>query len=128
MKILVLGCHGKVGFELTRALAPLGEVTALGREPRDDLCGDFERPAELRRTLRRLQPDVIANAAAYTDVDGAEGECERAERINTAGPALLAAEAASSNAWLVHYSSDYVFDGSGTTPWREADEPLQGHP
>lgn len=123
MKILVLGCHGKVGFELTRALAPLGEVTSLGREPRDGLCGDFERPDELRRTLRRLEPDVIANAAGYTDVDGAEAERERAERVNAEGPALLAAEAATSKAWLVHYSSDYVFDGSGATPWQEGDEP-----
>jgi len=124
VRILVLGCRGQVGFELTRALAPLGDVTALGRETStSDMCGDLERPDELLRTVRRVAPNVIANAAAYTDVDGAEAEPERAERINAAAPALLAAEAASSGAWLVHYSTDYVFDGSGTSPWREDDEP-----
>jgi len=124
VRILVLGCRGQVGFELTRALAPLGDVTALGRETStSDMCGDLERPDELLRTVRRVAPNVIANAAAYTDVDGAEAERERAERINAAAPALLAAEAASSGAWLVHYSTDYVFDGSGTSPWREDDEP-----
>jgi dTDP-4-dehydrorhamnose reductase len=123
VKILVLGCHGQVGFELTRALAPLGEITALGRNGSNGACGDLERPAELRHTLRQLAPNVIANAAAYTDVDGAEGERERAERVNAEAPALLAAEAARANAWLVHYSTDYVFDGSGTSPWREDDEP-----
>ena len=120
----MLGCHGQVGFELTRALAPIGAVTALGREASNSgLCGDLECPEELRRTLRRLAPDVIANAAAYTDVDGAEAERERAERVNAEAPALLADEAASSKAWLVHYSTDYVFDGSGTSAWREDDEP-----
>lgn len=119
----MLGCHGQVGFELTRALAPLGEITALGRDESDGACGDLERPEELRRTLRRLAPNVIANAAAYTDVDGAEKERDRAERVNAAAPALLAAEAARAKAWLVHYSTDYVFDGSGTSPWREDDEP-----
>jgi dTDP-4-dehydrorhamnose reductase len=123
VRILLLGCHGQIGFELTRALAPLGTVTALGREASEGVCGDLERPDELRRTLRRLAPDVIANAAGYTDVDGAEAERERAERVNVEAPALLAAEAASSKAWLVHYSTDYVFDGNGTSPWRESDEP-----
>lgn len=121
MKILLLGCRGQVGWELHRALAPLGEVTALGREGGDGLCGDLERPDDLCRTVRRLEPHIIANAAAYTDVSRAEAEPERAERINAEAPAVLAAEAARLDAWLVHYSTDYVFDGSGTTPWQEDD-------
>ena len=123
MRILVLGSRGQVGFELCRSLALIGEVTALGREPSDGLCGDLEQPDELRRTLRHIEPQVIANAAAYTDVDGAETDRERAERVNAEAPGVLAAEAASLDAWLVHYSTDYVFDGSGTTPWREYDAP-----
>jgi dTDP-4-dehydrorhamnose reductase len=119
----VLGCRGQVGRELTRALAPLGAVTALGREPREGLSGDLERPAELRRTLQRLEPHVIANAAAYTDVDGAEAEPARAEGVNAEAPGILAEEAAKLGAWLVHYSTDHVFDGSGATPWRENDAP-----
>lgn len=122
MKILVLGCRGQLGWELQRALAPLGDVTALGREPNGGLCGDLENPDELRRTLRQLKPQVIANAAAYTDVDRAEAEPERAERINADAPAVVAEEAARLDAWLVHYSTDYVFDGSGTAPWREDDQ------
>jgi dTDP-4-dehydrorhamnose reductase len=121
MKILLLGCRGQVGWELHRALAPLGEVTALGREGGDGLCGDLERPDDLRRTVRRLEPQIIANAAAYTDVNRAEAEPERAERINAEAPAVLAAEAARLDAWLVHFSTDYVFDGSGTTPRQEDD-------
>lgn len=121
MNILLLGCRGQVGWELHRALAPLGEVTALGREHRDGLCGDLERPDDLRRTVRRLEPQIIVNAAAYTDVHGAEAEPERAERVNAEAPGILAAEAARLDSWLVHYSTDYVFDGSGTTPWQEDD-------
>jgi dTDP-4-dehydrorhamnose reductase len=123
MKILLLGCRGQVGWELQRALAPLGDVTALGREPSNGLRGDLENSDDLVRTLRELQPQVIANAAAYTDVDRAEAEPERAERVNAEAPGVLAAEAARLDAWLVHYSTDYVFDGSGSTPWREDDLP-----
>jgi dTDP-4-dehydrorhamnose reductase len=123
VRILVLGCRGQVGFELTRALAPLGEVIALDREPSDGPSADLEDLEQLRSTVRRLAPRVIANAAAYTDVDGAEAEPERAERINAEAPGVLAAEAASAGAWLVQYSTDYVFDGSGTKPWREDDAP-----
>jgi len=119
----LLGCDGKVGWELERALAPLGDVTALGRESTGNSSCDLEDSEALRRTLRRLEPDVIANAAAYTDVDGAEAEPQRAERVNAEGPAVLAAEAARLRAWLVHYSTDYVFDGSGSKPWREDDTP-----
>lgn len=123
MRILLLGCRGQIGWELWRALAPLGDVTALGREPSAGFHADLEMPEELRGELRRLEPDVIVNAAAYTDVDGAEAEPERAEHVNAEAPRVLAAEAASLGAWLVHYSSDYVFDGSGTRPWREDDAP-----
>jgi dTDP-4-dehydrorhamnose reductase len=121
VRILVLGCRGQVGAELRRALAPLGDVTALAREGSDGFSGDLEQPDELRRTLRRLEPQVIANAAAYTDVDGAETDSARAERVNAEAPGVLAEEAARLGAWLVHYSTDYVFDGSGTAPWREDD-------
>src|SRR5690606_5761775 len=122
-RIVVLGRDGQVGWELTRSLAPLGEVVAVGREPVEGLACDLERLDALRETLRRLAPDVIANAAAYTDVDRAEGEPDRAERVNAEAPAALAAEAARVGAWLVHYSTDYVFDGGGTSPWREDDPP-----
>ena len=123
MRIVVLGSQGQIGWELCRALAPLGEITALDREPREGASCDLERPDELRRVLRRLEPQVIANAAAYTDVDGAEADPERAARVNAEAPGMLADEAAKLGAWLVHYSTDYIFDGSGTTAWREDDEP-----
>lgn len=119
----MLGCRGQVGAELRRALAPLGDVTALARGSGESSGGDLEKPEELRRTLRSLEPHVIANAAAYTDVEGAEAEPERAERVNAEAPGLLAQEAARLGAWLVHYSTDYVFDGSGSRPWREDDAP-----
>lgn len=121
MRIVVLGGNGQVGWELQRALAPLGDVAALGRETRGDACGDLENPDGLRRALRRLEPDVIANAAAWTNVDRAQSEPERARRVNAEGPAILAAEAKRLDAWLIQYSTDYVFDGSGTKPWHEDD-------
>lgn len=121
MNIVVLGCDGQVGWELQRALAPLGHVTALSRETSAGLCGDLERPDALRRTLQRLRPHVIANAAAYTDVDRAETEPERAHGVNAEGARIVAGEAKRLDAWLVHYSTDYVFDGSGSEPWKEED-------
>lgn len=121
MNIVVLGGNGQVGWELQRALAPLGDVTALGRDAGAGLCGDLECPGALRATLQRLRPHVIANAAAYTDVDGAETEPERAHAVNAEGARIVAAEAKRLDAWLVHYSTDYVFDGSGTEPWKEED-------
>jgi dTDP-4-dehydrorhamnose reductase len=123
VRILLLGGSGQLGWELARALAPLGEVVALGREPKDGLTGDLGTPDGLRRTVRRLQPAVIANAAAYTDVTAAETEADCAERINAHAPGVLAAEAARLDAWLVHYSTDYVFDGGGSARWREDDSP-----
>tara|TARA_R110001583_G_scaffold149274_1_gene301256 strand:+ start:55704 stop:56591 length:888 start_codon:yes stop_codon:yes gene_type:complete len=121
MKILLLGKDGQVGWELQRALAPLGELVALGRQGRDGLSGDLSDPAALRATVDAVAPDVIVNAAAHTAVDKAESEAELAQRINAEAPGVLAQAAASRGAVLVHYSTDYVFDGSGSTPWQEDD-------
>ena len=112
MKILLFGKRGQMGKGLCRLLAPLGALTALDRDSAK-FPADFERPHELAASLRALRPDVIVNAAAYTAVDRAENEPERAALLNVVAPRVLAQEAAVIGAWLVHYSSDYVFDGSG---------------
>ena len=122
MKILLLGKNGQVGWELQRSLAPLGEVTALDRYS-TDFCGDLGNLAGLRETVQRLRPQVIVNAAAHTAVDKAESEPELARLINATAPGVLAQEAHQLGAWLVHYSTDYVFDGSGNQPWLETDTP-----
>lgn len=122
MHILLLGKNGQVGWELQRALAPLGKLTALDRHA-TDYCGDLARPNELAQTLRDLKPDVIVNAAAYTAVDKAETDIEQARQINTDSVAVLAQAAQALGAWLVHYSTDYVFNGTGNTPWQECDTP-----
>lgn len=119
MKILLLGKNGQVGWELQRALAPLGHVVALDREGADGLRGDLETLDALAHTVRKAAPDVIVNAAAYTAVHKAETDVARAHRINAEAVGVLATEAARLDALLVHYSTDYVFDGSGTRPWRE---------
>ena len=119
MKILLLGKNGQVGWELQRALAPLGALVALDRAGADGLRGDLEDLDGLARTVRKLAPDVVVNAAAYTAVDKAETDVERARRINAEAPGVLAEAAAAVGALLVHYSTDYVFDGSGDKPWRE---------
>jgi dTDP-4-dehydrorhamnose reductase len=116
MKILLFGKSGQVGWELQRALAPLGELVALGRDSRPPVIADFSHPAALSTTVRAVQPDVIVNAAAHTAVDRCESEPGLARTLNAEAPAILAEEAAKSGAWLVHYSTDYVFDGSGTLP------------
>ena len=117
MKVLLLGPDGQVGWELQRSLAPLGEVVALGRrQAAAGLHADFAEPAGLAATVDAVAPDVIVNAAAHTAVDRAEAEADLAERINAAAPAVLAQAAARRGAWLVHYSTDYVFDGSGASP------------
>jgi dTDP-4-dehydrorhamnose reductase len=121
VKILLLGKDGQVGWELQRALLPLGEVIALGRNGGEGLTGDLADTVGIAATVKRLAPHVIVNAAAYTAVDKAESEPDAARAINTEGPRALANAAAASNALLVHYSTDYVFDGSGTRPWREND-------
>ncbi|MET0333859.1 MAG: dTDP-4-dehydrorhamnose reductase, partial [Rhizobacter sp.] len=119
MKILLLGKNGQVGWELQRSLAPLGEVIALDFDSPGPLAADFSKPESLAATVRAVSPDVIVNAAAHTAVDKAESEPELARTINATAPGVLAREAAAINAWLVHYSTDYVFNGSGTTPWLE---------
>lgn len=116
MKIVLLGAQGQLGWELQRSLAPLGELHALDRRH-----ADLSQPEQLVRTVRALHPDVVVNAAAHTAVDQAESEPEVAHTVNAAAPAALAQLAAELGAWLVHYSTDYVFDGRGTRPWQELD-------
>jgi dTDP-4-dehydrorhamnose reductase len=120
MKILLLGKNGQVGWELQRSLAPLGELIALDRHS-TDYCGDISNLAGLAQTVRTIQPDVIVNAAAHTAVDKAESEPELTRTLNALAPEVLAREAAKLGAWLLHYSTDYVFNGSGDTPWVETD-------
>jgi dTDP-4-dehydrorhamnose reductase len=120
LKILLLGKNGQVGWELQRSLAPLGLLTALDRHS-TDYCGDLSNLDGMADTVRRLQPDIIVNAAAHTAVDRAESEPELAHTLNALAPGVLATEAAQLGAWLVHYSTDYVFDGSGSQPWQETD-------
>ncbi|MCZ2440640.1 MAG: dTDP-4-dehydrorhamnose reductase [Burkholderiales bacterium] len=116
MKILLLGCKGQVGWELQRALAPLGEVVACDFDSPAPYRADFSRPESLLELVDRVQPQLIANAAAHTAVDRAESEPELARAINAAAPGVLARAAAARGAWLLHYGTDYVFDGSGSTP------------
>jgi dTDP-4-dehydrorhamnose reductase len=115
MKILLFGQGGQVGWELQRALSPLGEIIALDHDSRH-LAADFSRPESLAATVDVVQPDLIVNAAAHTAVDKAESEPDLARAINATGPGVLARCAAQRGAWLVHYSTDYVFDGSGSLP------------
>ena len=119
MKILLLGKNGQVGWELQRALQPLGELVALDFDDRGELSGDFTQPEALAATVQRVRPDAIVNAAAHTAVDKAESEPDLARTINATAPGVLAREAQRLGAWLVHYSTDYVFDGSGHAPRRE---------
>lgn len=119
MRILLLGKNGQVGWELQRALAPLGEVVALGSRESGPLQADFAHPERLAATVQAVAPDVIVNAAAHTAVDKAESEPDLARRLNADAPAELARAAATSGAWLLHFSTDYVFDGSGSLPWGE---------
>ena len=124
MKILLFGRGGQVGWELQRSLSVLGELVALDFDPAlnpDGLCGDFANLDGLADTVRRVQPQVIVNAAAHTAVDKAQSEPELARTLNALAPGVLASAAKQLGAWLVHYSTDYVFDGSGSQPWRESD-------
>ena len=119
MKILLLGKNGQVGWELQRALSPLGEVAALSRNAVNGLSGDLTDLESLEETVLKLKPDVIVNAAAYTAVDKAESDAQLAQLINSDAPALLAKLSKQLGALLVHYSTDYVFNGSGDAPWSE---------
>ena len=118
MKILLLGKDGQLGWELQRALAPLGELRALGRRE-----ADFTDPESLRVVINAYAPDVIVNAAAYTAVDKAETAAVAAHAVNAVAPGVLAEAAAARGAWLVHYSTDYVFDGAKEGAWTELDTP-----
>jgi dTDP-4-dehydrorhamnose reductase len=120
LKILLFGANGQVGWELQRSLSPLGKVISLDRHS-PDLCGDLTDLNGIKETVRQVAPDVIVNAAAYTAVDKAESDAETAQIVNSAASGVLAEAATSVGAWLVHYSTDYVFDGSGSTPWVETD-------
>jgi dTDP-4-dehydrorhamnose reductase len=133
-RILLLGKNGQLGWELQRALAPLAELIALDRKggftsnrrplgsgTEHAVCGDLGQLKPLEATVRALNPDVIVNAAAYTAVDKAESEPEVARAINAVAPGVLARLGAEIGATLIHYSTDYVFDGSGSVPWREDD-------
>jgi len=121
MKLLLLGKNGQVGWELQRALAPLGEVVGLDFDSLP-VAADFSRPESLRALVREVRPDIIVNAAAHTAVDKAESEPDLARALNASAPGVLAEEAAAGGAWLLHYSTDYIFDGSGRQP-RSEDAP-----
>lgn len=123
MKILLLGKNGQLGWELQRSLAGLGELIALDRHGQGPLCGDLSNLDGLRTTVCVIKPDVIVNAAAWTQVDLAEQHSDEVHIVNALAPQVLAEEQANAGGWLVHYSTDYVFDGTGTTPWRETDTP-----
>jgi dTDP-4-dehydrorhamnose reductase len=116
MKVLLFGKGGQVGWELQRALAPLGELIALDFDSTGDLSGDFSQPEAVAATVRRVAPDLIVNAAAHTAVDKAESEADLARLINAITPGRIAQEAKALGAQLIHYSTDYVFDGSGDAP------------
>ena len=119
MKILLFGKNGQVGWELQRSLAPLGEVIALGSDS-VQWCGNFQDLAGIEATVRAIAPDVVVNAAAYTAVDKAESDADACAMVNARAPGVLAAVAAETGALLVHYSTDYVFDGSGEAPRDES--------
>ncbi|EOA04516.1 DTDP-4-dehydrorhamnose reductase [Herbaspirillum frisingense GSF30] len=112
MKILLFGCNGQLGWELQRSLAPLGQLISLSACS-EQYCGDLADMAGISRTIAALRPDVVVNAAAYTAVDKAQSEPERAHLVNAEAPGAMALAAAQCGALLVHYSTDYVFDGSG---------------
>jgi dTDP-4-dehydrorhamnose reductase len=126
MKILLFGANGQVGHELRRSLAPLGEVIATTRSGTLEdgmpcMAADFDRPDALPALIGRVAPDIVVNAAAYTAVDRAESDRDAAFRANAEAPQRIAEACAAHDARLVHYSTDYVFDGTGTRPYREDD-------
>ncbi len=116
--ILLIGKNGQVGWELQRSLVPQGRVIALDRSQMD-----LTQPEAIRKAIRAVTPDVIVNAAGYTAVDKAEEEPDLAMQVNATAPGVIAEEARRINALLVHYSTDYVFDGTRSAPYVEEDEP-----
>ncbi|MBC7728288.1 MAG: dTDP-4-dehydrorhamnose reductase [Microbacteriaceae bacterium] len=121
MKIILLGPDGQVGWELRRALAPIGEVIALTRgDGNAGPCGDLGRPDALAAMVMAMRPDIVVNAGAYTAVDKAESDADTARTVNALAPGALARAMADLGGWLLHYSTDYVFDGSGDQPRTEA--------
>ncbi|EMH4162853.1 dTDP-4-dehydrorhamnose reductase [Pluralibacter gergoviae] len=120
MNILLFGKSGQVGWELQRSLAPLGNLIALDVNS-TDYCGDFSNPQGIAETIRCVRPDIIVNAAAHTAVDKAESEFDLAELLNTTSVESIAKAASDIGAWVVHYSTDYVFPGTGNKPWSETD-------
>ena len=124
MKILLFGKNGQVGWELQRSLAPLGELIALSSSDTEH-CGNLADLSGVRQTIRNLAPDIIVNAAAYTAVDKAETAAESAlaHRLNAEAPGVMAQEAKNGDALLIHYSTDYVFDGAGNQAFVETDQP-----
>lgn len=121
MKILLLGKNGQVGWELQRSLAPLGEVISLDRNGLNQWCGDLSKPEQIYQTIVDIAPNVVVNASAYTAVDLAETEQDMANLINYVAVGKIAEACAQIKALLVHYSTDYVFDGEGTSIFNEAD-------
>jgi dTDP-4-dehydrorhamnose reductase len=115
-RVLLLGAGGQLGMQLKQALTAKVDLTALART---DL--DFTDAGAIRNAVRDAKPEIIINAAAYTAVDKAESEPEQARLVNTVAPGIVAEELAKTNGWLIHYSTDYVFDGSGAKPWVETD-------
>jgi dTDP-4-dehydrorhamnose reductase len=120
MDVLLFGKTGQVGWELQRSLAPLGNLIAVDVHS-TEYCGDFSNPEGVAETVRRVKPDVIVNAAAHTAVDKAECEPDLAQLLNATSVEAIAKEAEKLGAWLVHYSTDYVFPGDGDKPWQETD-------
>ena len=117
MKLLLLGSNGQLGWELRRSLSPLSKIFACDRN-----AADFNDIDKLKSVVREYRPDVIVNAAAYTNVDKAESDAENAFRVNSEAVELLANEAAVLNSWLIHYSTDYIFDGTKNGSYKEEDE------
>src|ERR671915_1900518 len=116
MKILLFGKDGQVGRELRRSLSCLGDLICLGRKD-----ADLQNLAALRGVIQQHQPDILVNTAAYTAVDNAESDATTANAVNAVAVGVLAEETAKHNAWLVHYSTDYVYDGSKSSPYVESD-------
>lgn len=124
MRILLLGRNGQLGWELQRSLSPLGTVIALERNAKNNFkyyCGDLNNLQGLANTIRKIKPDIIVNAAAYTNVDKAENDLVQAYLTNAEAISILAQEANNIDAWLIHYSTDYVFNGEGANAWKEDD-------